>query len=77
MTMTLRAAQQLVCSVCGSARNEEEQRNNSVVVTLFGANWLGIIRDGRCPLCLGVATYRPRTVRRRWLRHQQQLENER
>jgi rubrerythrin len=65
----LRQQPELLCSVCGSPRNDEEQRSNAITIEIFGANWLGMIREGRCPLCLGDATYRPRAVRERWYKY--------
>jgi hypothetical protein len=68
MSFQLRMVQVMRCSVCGTARDDEASHEFGVVVALVGANWDGLIREGRCPQCLLEATYKPRTVRRRWLK---------
>jgi hypothetical protein len=68
MSFQLRMAQVMLCSVCGTARDDEASRRASITIELVGINWYGFIREGKCPQCLLEATYRPRTVRRRWLK---------
>jgi len=76
MSFSLRLTQVMLCTVCGTARDDAASDEAAVTVALVGVNWEGFIREGRCPQCLLEATYRPRTVRRRWFKRLKELQEE-
>jgi hypothetical protein len=66
----------MLCSVCGTSRDDGASGDAAVTIALVGVNWDGLIQEGKCPQCLLEATYKPRTVRRRWLKRIKELQEE-